>query len=106
MACGGAGGSGVGRVAVRGIALTTFALCAAVGHQKFRQDLFYRLNVIALRVPPLRERLDDLPILAAHFLKKHGGPTPHTLRDAKKQTGTLSICGKCRNYRGQWQRHG
>ncbi len=39
---------------------------------KFRQDLFYRINVIAVRVPPLRERSDDLPLLIDHFLKESG----------------------------------
>jgi two-component system response regulator HydG len=73
------GGSGVKKVDVRVIAATNVDLTAAVEHQKFRQDLFYRLNVVALRVPPLRERLDDMPILAAHFLKKHGGAKPPTL---------------------------
>jgi two-component system response regulator HydG len=73
------GGSGVKKVDVRVIAATNVDLGAAVEHQKFRQDLFYRLNVVALRVPPLRERLDDMPILAAHFLKKHGGAKPPTL---------------------------
>jgi two-component system response regulator HydG len=73
------GGSGVRKVDVRVIAATHVDLGAAVEQGKFRQDLFYRLNVVVLRVPPLRERLDDLPLLAAHFLKKHGGATPPTL---------------------------
>jgi two-component system response regulator HydG len=67
------GGSGVRTVDVRVIAATHVDLTAAVEHARFRQDLFYRLNVVVLGVPPLRDRLEDLPILAAHFLRKHGG---------------------------------
>ena len=59
------------KVDVRVIAATHVDLAAAVERQKFREDLFYRLNVVVLHVPPLRERRDDLPLLAAHFLKKH-----------------------------------
>jgi DNA-binding NtrC family response regulator len=74
------GGSGAPRkVDVRVIAASHVDLAAAVEQGKFRQDLFYRLNVVVLRAPPLRERLDDLPLLAAHFLKKHGGSKPPTL---------------------------
>jgi len=73
------GGSGVRSVDVRVIAATHIDLQAAVEQSRFRQDLFYRLNVVVLGVPPLRERLDDLPMLAAHFLRKHGGPTPMSL---------------------------
>jgi DNA-binding NtrC family response regulator len=67
------GGSGVRTVDVRVIAAAHVDLTAAVEQGRFRQDLFYRLNVVALSVPPLRERREDLPILAAHFLRKHGG---------------------------------
>jgi DNA-binding NtrC family response regulator len=73
------GGSGVRKVDVRVIAATHVDLTAAVEQGRFRQDLFYRLNVVVLGVPPLRERLEDLPILAAHFLRKHGGQTPISL---------------------------
>jgi len=70
------GGSGVRKIDVRVIAATHVDLHAAVEQQKFRQDLFYRLNVVVLHAPPLRDRLDDLPVLAAHFLRKHGGAKP------------------------------
>ncbi len=73
------GGSSVRKVDVRVISATHVDLNAAVADNRFRQDLYYRLAVVTLPVPPLRDRLDDLPILAAHFLKKHGGPTPPSL---------------------------
>ncbi|HTR50187.1 MAG TPA: sigma-54 dependent transcriptional regulator [Kofleriaceae bacterium] len=73
------GGSGVRRVDVRVIAASHVELETAVAEQRFRQDLFYRLNVVTLIVPPLREREGDLPLLAAHFLRKHGGASPPTL---------------------------
>jgi len=66
------GGSGVRSVDVRVIAATHVDLTTAVEQTRFRQDLFYRLNVVVLSVPPLRDRLEDLPVLAAHFLRKHG----------------------------------
>jgi two-component system response regulator HydG len=80
------GASGVRAVDVRVVAATHVDLQAAVEAGKFRQDLYYRLNVVALALPPLRERLDDLPLLVAHFLKKHGGPNPPTLSPVALET--------------------
>jgi DNA-binding NtrC family response regulator len=73
------GGSGVRHVDVRVVAASNIDLAAAAEQQRFRQDLFYRLNVVSLRIPALRERDGDLPLLAAHFLRKHGGADPPTL---------------------------
>jgi DNA-binding NtrC family response regulator len=73
------GSAEVRRVDVRVIAATHVDLRAAVDGSRFREDLFYRLNVVSLRVPPLRERRDDIPLLAAHFLRKHRGAAAPTL---------------------------
>jgi transcriptional regulator with PAS, ATPase and Fis domain len=58
----------IGRADVRVLAATNRNLRGMIGQQTFREDLFYRLNVIHLTVPPLRERKDDIPALAQHFL--------------------------------------
>jgi DNA-binding NtrC family response regulator len=59
------------KVSVRIIAATNRELRAAVAKGAFREDLFYRLNVIHIHLPPLRERMEDVRPLARHFLEKH-----------------------------------
>jgi two-component system response regulator HydG len=59
----------------RVIAATNQDLQEAIRRKTFRQDLFYRLNVIHLQVPPLRERLEDIPLLAQHFLRRYATET-------------------------------
>jgi len=65
------GGSKEITVDVRIISATNQDLEARVREKKFREDLFYRLNVIPLRIPPLRERKEDIPLLVDHFIRKY-----------------------------------
>ena len=67
------GGEEVLQVDVRMIAATNRDLLKEVGAGRFREDLFYRLNVVTLHVPPLRERPEDIPLLAQEFLVQFAG---------------------------------
>ena len=58
-------------VDVRVIATTNQNLMGMIDDGKFREDLYFRLNVIPLALPPLRDRMDDVPVLVTHFVKKH-----------------------------------
>jgi two-component system nitrogen regulation response regulator NtrX len=94
------GGSVPCPVDLRVIAATNSDLAAAIEAKTFRMDLFYRLNVVPLRVPPLRERMEDLPLLAQHFLAEladRQGRAPHRLAgDALEFLRTLDYPGNVR----------
>jgi two-component system, NtrC family, response regulator AtoC len=77
------GDSHTTKVDVRVIAATNSDLAAMVESGGFREDLFYRLNVIAVQLPPLRERKDDIPLLVQHFLD--------TFRAATSRTAPLTV---------------
>ena len=69
------GGQDTIEVDVRLIAATNTDLKEAISHGRFREDLYYRLNVVQIEVPPLRERKDDIPALCSYFLTKHCAKT-------------------------------
>ena len=104
------GGSQTLKVDVRLIAATNLDLEAAVAAGHFRKDLFYRLHVIHLVVPPLRERPEDIPLLALHFLDKfcleNGRPamgfSPEAMR-ALEGYSWPGTCGSCKTWwNGPW----
>ncbi|MGE7118585.1 sigma 54-interacting transcriptional regulator [Peribacillus sp. NPDC046944] len=64
------GGTKTRKSDVRILASTNRNLLQLIKEGKFREDLYYRLNVIQLEIPPLRKRLEDIPILCEHFMQK------------------------------------
>jgi DNA-binding NtrC family response regulator len=79
------GGNQIHKVDVRVIAATHRDLQEAMRERHFREDLFYRLNVVPLKLPPLRERLDDVPLLAAHFLRKYADKNQKQVRSISRE---------------------
>jgi formate hydrogenlyase transcriptional activator len=73
-------------VDVRLIAATNRDLPAAVAAGTFRQDLFYRLNVVPIVIPPLRERAADIPLLVEYFVGRYAKAAGKTIRHIGKQT--------------------
>ena len=74
------GGNQTIKVDVRIVAATNTDLGLLVREGRFREDLFYRLNVVSIDVPPLRARADDIPILAGHFLRPYGSENDKPMR--------------------------
>ncbi|MCC7421776.1 MAG: sigma-54-dependent Fis family transcriptional regulator [Planctomycetaceae bacterium] len=83
------GGSETVRVTARIIASTTRDLSREVGEGRFQEDLFYRLDGVKVRIPPLRERLDDIPELVDHFITKHSRAMGKRVTGATSETVRL-----------------
>lgn len=84
---------------VRFITMANSSLFELVGRQRFSESLFYRLNVIHLVVPPLRERPEDIPVLLRHFLTACGAPLPRLSPSAWRQLVTYNWPGNIRELR-------
>ena len=74
---------------VRVIAATNFDMPAAVRSGKFRLDLFYRLNVFPIHVPPLRDRPEDILLLAKYFIERYAAKAAKKIRQVEKRTAKL-----------------
>src|SRR6266542_1275927 len=85
------GGTHEINVDVRVIAATNRDLRAMVADGRFRDDLYYRINVLSVDVPPLRERRDDIPVLIDFFLKKHTRNTSRLVRGLTSETRKLML---------------
>ncbi|MHB8876466.1 MAG: sigma 54-interacting transcriptional regulator [Myxococcaceae bacterium] len=101
------GGTAGKEVDVRVIAATHKDLSEMVKKSEFREDLFYRINVIRIQVPALRERRDDLPVLIDHFMKKHhreGQRARGLAADAIAVMGTYAWPGNIRELENEIER--
>jgi len=86
------GGSAPVRVDVRILATSNRDLTTEVNAGRFREDLFFRLNVVGLRLPPLRERPGDIPALAEHYARRYADVNGMPYR-ALSRTALLRLCG-------------
>jgi len=75
------GGTQTIKVDARLLAATNIDLRRAIAAGTFREDLYYRLNVVPITVPPLRDRLDDIPLLVSHFIQKYSQKFGRTVRE-------------------------
>ena len=91
-------------VDVRVLAATNRSLEQAIAERTFREDLYYRLLVFPLDVPPLRERADDIPLLAEHFLRRLGRPSGKLNRAVLKSLRSHSWPGNVRELRNLIER--
>jgi two-component system nitrogen regulation response regulator NtrX len=102
------GGSKPIQVDVRVLAATNKDLESEIAAGRFREDLYYRLNVVPIHVPPLRERREDIPLLVAHFLTQLTGPgglAPRAMsEDAVTRLGQLDWPGNVRELRNTIER--
>jgi DNA-binding NtrC family response regulator len=101
------GGTTPQRVDVRIVAATNRDLEELVHQNKFREDLYFRLNVVELRLPPLRERISDLPLLAAYFLvtlERRTAQRKHMSLDAMEQLKKYTYPGNVRELRNAIER--
>jgi DNA-binding NtrC family response regulator len=85
------GGSHEISIDVRVVAATNRDLRAMVGDGRFRDDLYYRINVLSIDVPPLRERREDIPVLIDYFLKKHTRNTSRLIKGLTSETRKLMV---------------
>jgi DNA-binding NtrC family response regulator len=76
------GGESTRSINIRVVAATKVPLRESVRSGKFREDLYYRINVVPITLPPLRERKGDVPLLAAHMIERHGGGRRYTIAPA------------------------
>ena len=79
------GGNQAIEVDVRVIAATNRSLETMVKEGKFREDLYYRLNVVKIDLPPLRKRLEDIPLLATYFAQKYTRAGHNPFRSLKRR---------------------
>jgi two-component system NtrC family response regulator len=102
------GGEETLRSDVRLISATNKSVANLIEEGSFREDLYYRLNVVPIQIPPLRQRRDDIPLLVEHFLthfcQRHGRPDTHVAPEAMEKLIAARWPGNIRQLRNMVER--